>query len=111
MDEHIKKCLVCKKKVYRKAFKNDFHFSMIKFCSKDCRLIFNEFKRNFPNCKNIHQGFSRGVLFETFVKKLLENEGYYIIRSHLSKGIFDLIGFKDNIVYGFDVTTNKYSII
>jgi hypothetical protein len=106
---NIKKCLVCEKEILKKEFKRVNYFSMQKYCSKECRDIFYEFKRHHPNSNDISSAFSRGMLFESLVKKYLENQGYYIVKSHLSQGLFDLVGFKDNKVFGFSVSTSEES--
>lgn len=37
--------------------------------------------------------YRKGALFENKIKSILEKNGYYVIRSAGSKGIFDLIAF------------------
>ena len=39
-----------------------------------------------------------GYLYEQEVRKLLENTGYYVVRSAGSKGFFDLVAFNSNSI-------------
>lgn len=40
--------------------------------------------------------YAKGRRFEYEVKKALKKEGFFVIRASASKGIFDIIGIKDN---------------
>jgi len=53
--------------------------------------------------------YSKGARLERRVKKLLENLGFFVVRSAGSRGPFDLVAFKC-IVFGIQVKTHRYNI-
>lgn len=52
--------------------------------------------------------YKKGRSFEYRVKKILEKQGFYVIRSAGSQGAFDLIAIKRNILYLYQLKKNKY---
>lgn len=59
-------------------------------------------------------GYRKGRNFEYFVKKLLESQGWFVRRSYASKGIFDLLAFKDGVKWGIqckDLKANNKSYL
>lgn len=51
--------------------------------------------------------YERGRSFEYYLKKKLEEEGFLVIRSAGSKGIFDLVAIKGDEVYLIQCKKNK----
>lgn len=51
--------------------------------------------------------YERGRSFEYYLKKKLEEEGFLVIRSAGSKGIFDLVAIKEEEVYLIQCKKNK----
>ena len=108
---NIKNCLLCGKKIKEIDSSSIYHYKIKKFCDGDCRNIVSEYNRYMKKHEKGGYPYIRGLIFELFVKRKLEQEGHYVIRSHNSVGIFDLVSFKNNVVYGFDLTTNELTKI
>jgi len=55
--------------------------------------------------------YKRGALLERRVKKLLEKDGYYVVRAAGSKGIADLVAIKNSQAYLIQVKSERISAI
>lgn len=54
----------------------------------------------------VNKNYKKGYVFELKIKHLLEDKGYYVMKSGGSHGIFDLIAFDDTCIYGLQLKNN-----
>ena len=107
MDD-IKKCIVCGNIIKKENFKSEYWFQMTKYCSYNCGKIFRMFTRKFPN-KKFNSTHAKGLFFEQFVAKKYEEDGWNVSITKNSRGYFDLIVIKNNIIKCLQIKNDKHN--